>query len=129
LSSIEYSIALAQLQQHARELVTFCSDFDVFLTPALAQRQVRIGEIDSCSANPLDDFRRSGQFTPFTAVWNVTGQPAVTLPLFLGDDGLPTSIQLVGPPLGEGLLLSLAAQLESARPWAERRPPLEAVAG
>jgi amidase len=96
----------------------------VLLTPALAERPVPIGEIDSCSDDPWEDFRRSGRFTPFTAIFNVTGQPAISVPLFQGDDGLPLAVQLVGPPAGEGLLLSLAAQLEAERPWADRRPEL-----
>ena len=54
----------------------------------------------------------------------MTGQPAISLPLFHGDDGLPTSIQLVGPPIGEELLLALSSQLEAERPWADRRPEL-----
>jgi amidase len=54
----------------------------------------------------------------------VTGQPAISVPLFHGDDGLPTSIQLAGRPADEGKLLSLASQLEAARPWADRRPEL-----
>ena len=98
------------------------NDYDVVLTPALAQRPVRIGEIDACSDEPWEDFRRSGQFTPYTAIFNVTGQPAISLPLFHGDDGLPLGVQLAGRPAGEAELLALAAQLEAARPWAERRP-------
>ena len=54
----------------------------------------------------------------------MTGQPAISLPLFHGDDGLPLAVQLVGPPAGEDILLSLGAQLEAARPWADRRPEL-----
>jgi amidase len=52
----------------------------------------------------------------------VTGQPAISLPLAQGQDGLPLAVQVVGPPLGEGMLLSLAAQVEAAQPWADRRP-------
>jgi amidase len=66
-------------------------------------------------------------FVPFTPVWNVTGQPAISLPLHQSrtpEAGLPIGVQLVGPPAGEELLLSLSAQLEEARPWADRRPEL-----
>ena len=72
----------------------------------------------------LADFARSGRFTPYTAIFNVTGQPAISVPLFHGDDGLPLSIQLAGRPADEATLLSLTAQLEAARPWADRRPEL-----
>jgi amidase len=126
LTSTAYVGALSQLQANARELVTFCSAYDVVLTPALAQRPVRIGEIDSCSDDPWSDFRKSGGFTPYTAIFNVSGQPAISVPLFHGDDGLPLGVQLAGPPAREDLLMSLAAQLEEARPWADRVAPLAA---
>jgi len=104
--------------------VALWNDYDVVVTPALGERPVRIGEIDACSDDPWDDFRRSGHFTPYTALFNVTGQPAISLPLFHGEDGLPLAVQLVGGPAGEAQLLALAAQLEAVRPWAERRPGL-----
>ncbi|HEX5501381.1 MAG TPA: amidase [Thermomicrobiales bacterium] len=124
-SAPEYLGALARLEAQARRIVSFFCDqgaYDVLLTPALGQRPVRIGEIDTCAADPLAEFARAADFTPFTPIVNVTGQPAVALPLFQGADGLPLGVQLVGPPAGEGLLLALAAQLEAARPWAGRRP-------
>ena len=71
---------------------------------------------------PDGDFARSGQFTPFTALFNVTGQPAISVPAGFGDDGLPTSAHIVGKPLGEDTLLQLAAQLEAARPVSAARP-------
>lgn len=123
LRSTHYLGAMAQLQAFARGIVGFFADHDVLLTPALAQRPVPIGTIDACADEPLRTFAASGRFTPFTAPLNVTGQPAISVPLFHGEDGLPLAVQLVGPPTGEGLLLSLAAQLEAARPWAERRAP------
>ncbi|HEX2233061.1 MAG TPA: amidase [Thermoleophilaceae bacterium] len=122
-----YQLAKMQLETLSRQIVGLWNDMDVLLTPALAQRPVRIGEIDSCGDDPWNEFRKSGYFTPFTAIFNITGQPAISVPLFHGDDGLPLAVQLAGPPVGESLLLSLAAQLEEARPWAERRPELAAA--
>ena len=121
-SALDYLLARTQLGAFSRSIVALWRDHDVVMTPALAQRPLRIGEIDACSADPWEDFRRSGQFTPYTAIFNVTGQPALSLPLFHGDDGLPLGVQLAGRPAGEGELLSLAAQLEAARPWHGRRP-------
>jgi amidase len=124
-SSVEYIAALSQLQRHARGIVEWStSGYDLLLTPALAERPVPIGEIDTCSDDPMADFARSGLFTPFTAVWNVTGQPAIALPLYQGEDGMPAAVQVVGPPAGEAALLTLAAQLEAELPWAERRPEI-----
>jgi amidase len=121
-TALEYRLAVAQLQAASRASIALWDDYDVVLTPALAQRPVRIGEIDSTSANPLHDFARSGQFTPYTALFNVSGQPAISLPLYHGDDGLPVGVQAVGAPAREDVLLSLGAQLEAAQPWADRRP-------
>ena len=123
LNGPEYLMAVGELQRLTRRIVSWWADWDVVLTPALAQRPVEIGAIDSCGDQPWDEFRRSGEFTPYTALWNVTGQPAISLPLFQGDDGLPLAVQVVGPPLGEGMLLALAAQLEEAHPWAARLAP------
>lgn len=123
-TAIELGGAMVTLQAVARAFVREFLAFDVLLCPALGQRPVRIGEIDACSANPMEDFARSADFTPFTALWNVSGQPAVSLPLFHGDDGLPLAVQLVGRPADEATLLSLAAQLETAEPWAQRLSPL-----
>jgi len=122
-SSVEYLGALALLQGFSRGVVTLWEGLDVLLTPALARRPVRIGEIDTCAEEPMSVFTRSGQFTPYTAAFNVTGQPAISVPLFHGEDGLPLAVQLVGAPAGEGPLLALANQLEGARPWADRVPP------
>jgi amidase len=121
-NALDYLLARTQLGAFSRAIVALWNEYDVVMTPALAQRPVRIGEIDACSTEPWEDFRRSGQFTPYTAIFNVTGQPAISVPLFHGEDGLPVAVQLAGRPAGEGDLLALAAQLETARPWAERRP-------
>jgi len=123
-SALDYLLSRTQLSAVSRGMIALWETYDVVLTPALAERPVRIGEIDACSDDPWEDFRRSGTFTPYTAIFNVTGQPAISVPLFQGDDGLPTAVQLAGRPAGEATLLSLSAQLEAARPWADRRPEL-----
>ncbi len=124
VSSIGHLAAATQLQGFARGLITFLDPYDAVLVPSLAERPVSIGEIDPCGEDPMAAFDRSGRFTPFTAVANVTGLPAISLPFAHGEDGLPTGIQLLGRPAGEASLLSLAAQIEAARPWANRRPPV-----
>jgi amidase len=123
-SALDYLLARTQLSAISRGIIALWEEYDAILTPALAERPVPIGEIDACSADPWEDFRRSGVFTPFTALFNVSGQPAISVPLFHGDDGLPTAVQIAGRPADESTLLSLAAQLEAARPWADRRPEL-----
>jgi amidase len=123
-SALDYLLARTQLGGISRGIVALWESHDVVMTPALAERPVPIGEIDSCSDDPWEDFRRSGRFTPYTALYNVTGQPAMSVPLFHGDDRLPTAVQIAARPAGESTLLSLAAQLETARPWADRRPEL-----
>jgi len=122
--AINYLSAQHRLESVARSIVQALDPYDVVLTPALAQRPVRIGEIDGLGDDPMSNYRKSAGFTPFTAMFNVTGQPAMALPLYHGEDGLPTAVQLVGPPAREEVLLSLAAQLEAALPWADRVPQL-----
>jgi amidase len=76
--------------------------------------------------NPLAGGIRSAFFTPFTPAFNVTGQPAISLPVHWSAGGLPIGIQLAAAYGREDLLIRVASQLERARPWAERRPPLSA---
>jgi amidase len=123
LNAPRYLAASTQLQGLARAIVTYCEPYDAILTPSLAQRPVEVGTMNGTLPDPDDTFRRSGQFTPYTAIANVTGQPAISLPLAHGDDGLPVGVHFIGRPLGEDTLLALSAQLEAARPWAERRAP------
>jgi amidase len=120
--SVSYLGAVAQLQALARGIVAFFADYDVLLTPALAERPLPIGECNGLGDDPLADLDRSGRFTPYTALFNITGQPAISVPMGLGPDGLPTGVQIVGKPLNEDTLLQLAAQLEVAQPWAHLRP-------
>jgi amidase len=120
--SSTYLRSLTILQRVARGAVEWSSQWDAILTPALAQRPLRIGSLDTDGTDPMETFHASSGFTPYTPFVNVTGQPAVSLPVHEGDDGLPLAIQLIGPPLSEGLLLSVAAQLEGELRWELRRP-------
>jgi amidase len=113
-----------QLESFTRQLVAFMESYDVLLTPALAERPLPLGTLDTAVPEPMQTFTRSGFFTPFTPILNASGQPAISVPLFHGEDGLPLGVQLVGRPAGEAGLLALASQLEAARPWADRRPPV-----
>jgi amidase len=115
--------ANAQLLGVARRLVAFFAGYDALLLPSLGTRPLPIGTLDTMSPDWQGAFRTAATFSPFTAQWNLTGQPAISLPLFHGDDGLPLGIQIVGKPLGEDTLLQLGAQLEAAQPWADRLAP------
>ena len=127
LGAIEGLAAAVQLQSFARHLVAFLEPYDALLTPALAQRPLPIGTLDTAAADPMSTFTQSGLFTPFTPVFNASGQPAISLPLYQGEDGLPLGVQIAGRPAGEGALLALATQLEQALPWAMRRPVVGAA--
>jgi amidase len=116
--------ALARLESVARSVVAFLAGYDAVLTPALGRPPVRIGEIHGCGADPWEHYERSAHFNPYTAILNVTGQPAISVPLYETDEGLPLAVQLIGPPAQEEVVLRLAAQLEQALPWASRRPGL-----
>jgi len=124
LDSAHALAAAMQLQALARGIVTACAAYDAVLTPALAQRPVEIGTMNGMLPDPEDTFRRSGLFTPYTAIANVTGQPAISVPFAHGADGLPVGVQLIGSPAREDVLLALSAQLEAAEPWAGRRAPV-----
>ncbi len=116
--------AQTRLEHISRRIITALADYDAVITPTLAMRPVKTGEIHGRGPEPWAHYQRSGYFTPYTAIVNCTGLPAVSLPLYHGDDGLPTGVQLIGPPIREEVILSLATQLEQALPWRERRPAL-----
>ncbi|MEA2154980.1 MAG: amidase [Solirubrobacteraceae bacterium] len=123
IDAVQAAVVTYGLQAFARAITVWAGEYDALLTPALAQPPVAIGELDPCGPDPMQTFRRSGDFTPYTAISNVTGTCAISLPLYEREDGLPLAVQLIGRPAGEGALLALAAQLEAARPWAGRRAP------
>ncbi len=104
------------------------SGFDLVLSPTMAEPPVPLGTHDDSGADPLDAYRRAVPQGAFTALLNVTGQPAISLPLHWTADGLPVGVQLAAPYGREDLLIRLAAQVEQAQPWADRVPPVFAAA-
>lgn len=117
---------LAKREQVTARVLELWNEVDVLLTPGLARTAIEAEGAYGRSA--LAAFDKSARFTPWTATFNLTGQPAIAIPAGLDADGLPLSVQLVGRPGGEDVLYSLAGQLEAAEPWANRRPPVaEAV--
>jgi amidase len=121
IDAVQAALAGYQLQAFARTITRWAAPYDALLTPALAQPPLLIGTLDPCGPDPAGTFERSGRFTPYTAISNVTGSPAISLPLYESAEGLPLAVQLIGRPAQEGALLALAAQIEAAAPWAGRR--------
>ena len=115
--------AMAALQLASRRAITATAAYDAVLTPTLAQLPAPVGWFQQ-AGDPRAEFDRMVGWTPFTAVYNTTGQPAISLPLHHTAAGLPVGVMLVGRPADEATLLRLAAQLEAAAPWRDRHPPL-----
>src|SRR4029077_4225693 len=113
--------ALASEAELARRLNAVLEDHDVLMTPATATPPPRIGQLQGRGA--VWTLNAVAGMVPYNGVWNVTGQPAASVPAGLGSDGLPRAVQLVARANDEATLLSLAAQLEAERPWAQQRPP------
>jgi amidase len=123
----DYLLAWQWVQGLAREVAQFMSEYDVWLTPTLGEPPVPLGSFDALPDDPVAGMRRAGTFVPFTPICNLTGQPAMSVPLHWNDEGLPIGTHFIGRFGDEATLFRLAAQLEQARPWAARRPPVSAV--
>jgi amidase len=124
LKAIDYVLALTILQQESRKMARFMIDCDVWLTPTLSKPPVELGWMESPPEDPLLGLMRAAEFAAFTPICNFTGQPAMSMPLVWNDAGLPVGTHFVGRFGDEATLFRLAAQLEQARPWADRRPPI-----
>lgn len=118
----EYVRAVQCLQSIARQIALFMKDYDIILTPTLAEPPVTLGTFDADDKSPLYPMARAGQFVPFTPIFNGTGQPAMSVPLHWSAEGLPIGTHFVGRFGEEDTLFRLAGQLEQARPWADKRP-------
>jgi amidase len=122
LTAREAMEALFALRLFSRRYVQAVDRFDVLLAPVCTMTPRPLGWFTE-DGEGAADFERQKRYAAFTALYNVTGQPAVSLPLGWSDDGLPIGSMLVGRPVDEATLIALSAQLEAARPWAHRHPP------
>ncbi|WP_026128769.1 amidase [Nocardiopsis halophila] len=121
----DYMRATGGIQAAVRRAMPRLEAYDALLCPTLAQVPAPVGHF--AAEDPREEFARMSAFTPYTSMFNVTGQPSVSVPLHWTAGGLPVGVMLTGRMGEEGLLLSLSAQLERARPWADRRPDLSVL--
>src|SRR5690606_1703082 len=124
VTGADYARAILVIHGLGRRLGNFMERYDVLLTPTLARPPVRLGEIDMMDMDRERYRDRLRAYIPFTPVENAAGLPASCRLLAWNDEGLPIGIHFVGRYADEATLLRLAGQLESARPWADRRPPV-----
>ena len=121
MSAVEYVRALNEMHLRAREVAAFFEQYDALLTPTLSRPAPPIGEIGKDAHGAWNDYRN---WLCWTWPFNVTGQPAASVPAGFSSEGLPIGVQIVGRAADERTVLSVAAQLERARPWAHHRPHL-----
>ncbi len=125
LSADQYVTALAALTFYRRSVHQWWADgWDLLLTPTMTRPPARLGEMAQDPADPMAPFAHAGAYAAFTAPFNTTGQPAISLPLHWTDDGLPIGVQFAAAYAREDVLLRIAAQLEAAAPWVDRHPPI-----
>ena len=121
-SAVELARAMQFLEATTRDVVTSLLPFDAMLTPTLALPPQPVEWFNE-SGDPVEDHHRELLYTPYTALYNMSGQPAASLPLHWSDAGLPVGVMLAAHPGQDGLLFSLCAQVEAAAPWSAHHPP------
>jgi amidase len=129
-SGARYLMAVGYAQLMTRTIAEWWRDFDILVTPTMALPPAELGTMGSGAddPDPTMPIQRAVPYAVFTAGFNATGQPAISLPLHWTEGGLPIGVQLVADLGREDLLIRVASQLEQARPWADRRPPVFAAA-
>jgi amidase len=121
----DYLNAVEQVHRLSRDVAQWWADgYDLLLTPTIPEPPPVLGGFAASDENPLHAMLRSGQIVPFVAPFNLTGQPGISLPLYWSEEGLPIGVQLVAAYGREDVLIRIASQLEQARPWKDRRPPI-----
>ena len=126
ITATQYLTAISSMQTLARQIAGFHQTYDVWLTPTTGTPPVELGYIQSTPEDPMLAFTRSAEFVPFTPIQNVTGQPAMSVPLYWNEAGLPIGLHFAGRFGDEATLFRLASQMEEARPWASKLPPVSA---
>jgi amidase len=127
VTATQYVTTIEALSRYTRQMASWWSEgFDVLVTPTIAAPPPLLGELCPTAEDPLSGLAKMLPIAPFTGPFNVTGQPAISLPLHWNRAGLPIGVQLVAAYGRENVLLRLAAQLERALPWSDRRPPIHA---
>jgi Asp-tRNA(Asn)/Glu-tRNA(Gln) amidotransferase A subunit family amidase len=124
ITAADYVRATQTAHRLGRQMAAFHASWDVLLTPGLANVPVKLGWIDMMLDDVDEYWRRVFAFSPFTVWFNLTGQPAMMLPLGVSPEGLPVAVQCVARFGDEATIFRLAAQLENARPWIGRRPAI-----
>jgi amidase len=119
----DYLVAVQDLQAAARDVAGFFERYDLLLTPVVAHPPLPVGSFVWTHERRREARKAVARFSAFTPLFNVTGQPAMSVPLYWNEEGLPIGVQFVGRYGDEATVFRLAAQLEAARPWAGRRPP------
>jgi amidase len=122
-SSHDFVRTVVRIQAYCRTVVALWDDIDVLLTPTTPFPAPRHGYYLE-AGDPWTDGSRQFEAITFTVLFNITGQPGVSVPTYWTADGVPVGIQLIGRPADEATLLQLSRQLEGERPWAHRRPPI-----
>jgi len=130
VTSVDYAKGLAAAAEFRRAIHQWWTDgWDLLVSPTLSEPPVRIGEHDPQPGDPMAGMKRAFEWVSFTPAFNVSGQPAINVPLHLNDAGLPVGVQLVAAYGREDVLLQVASQLESAQPWPHLPPPHPAELG
>ena len=125
VSGADYVRATQTMHRLGRQMAAFHADYDLLLTPGLATgAAVKLGWLDMMMEDVDEYWRRVFAFSPFTVWFNITGQPAIMLPVGTDGAGLPVAVQAVAPYGDEATLLRFSAQIEAARPWFDRKPPI-----
>jgi amidase len=124
VTGAQYQISVGAIQLASRRVAAFFEAHDAWLSPTLAAPPVKLGAFDQSESDLDKAFAQLTGYVPFTPIFNATGQPAISLPLHWSADGLPVGVQFAARFGDEGLLYRIAGQLERARPWIDRKPPI-----